>query len=1048
MRSSTSGVSWSRLRGLRWLCSVALLLAPVVTAQRSDEDFQLALGLIQRGLHGEAARSLEKFLRQQPRHELAAEAWYRLGACQSEAEDRDAAITSWRKALQLGNFALQTECRYRLGHALRDSGQHEAAAQLFGQLIEAADDGHYLVAPACYAAGECWRDLGKSDAALRCFEAAAETGGDEYGLPALYQAGFVLLRLERPADAGERFGKAADDYPKHAAANECRYLQGDAAFRARRFDVAEGAFEQARRAGGEFADDAAMGLAWCAVERGDTAAALKAFRRVVADFAKGPLARSARLEAGRLLHRAEQHEQAIAELAPLLDGTAGSDDERALQCSALELTGLSLLHSGKADAALVSLQRAASFAAAGEDAARLAYGLGEAHAELQQWPEAAAAYRNCQAQSKTADLLGDARYGECLALHKAGEFEPSLRVAHAFVQEHREHRLAVHARFAAGENLFALKRYADADAAYAEIPRDHELGTRAAFKRAWSTYMLSDRAVAAKRFRELVPSERSDDPLVEEALSMAALAFMEAQDLDAAMAAADLYKVRYAEGRFLARTERVASRVLRERGDLPGAAKRLAAAAGRASSDTEAAEDRLEQAELLFRQGDFSGATKLYEALAARDDASGARALEGMAWCAFELADDTACLRDLQRALQHPAAAADGAGLLELQFAVHQRAERWSEAAAAATRFLSKFAAHARTPNLRFGLGLAQARAGQHAAAHQTLAALAASGGYERMDRVHYELAWACRRDGDEAAAVAAFEQVARESKDVDLAGEARLHVGVAALAKTGAGAGEREAARALLGQVRGKHRGRALYRVGFSWLDEKQPKRAMPAFVEMIALADAGELGDEELIVEARFLAGECAFELEDFAVAATHYRALLAADNEHARVPAAQLHLGRCAVALSQPQEAINVLEAFLARGDKESGPDRARANLWSGQARLQVHQHEAAEAALQSVTRLSDGELGAEAQFWIGEVRKDKGDLDGAVDAYVKLSILYGQEAWVQRGLFEAAHCYEKLEQPQKAKKFFGELVERFPDAELTKEARTALQRLRQP
>ena len=64
-------------------------------------------------------------------------------------------------------------------------------------------------------------------------------------------------------------------------------------------------------------------------------------------------------------------------------------------------------------------------------------------------------------------------------------------------------------------------------------------------------------------------------------------------------------------------------------------------------------------------------------------------------------------------------------------------------------RFARECAGHAHAPAMQFALGVAQARSGDHAAARKTLAAAAAAGGYERMDRVHYELAWACRRSGD-----------------------------------------------------------------------------------------------------------------------------------------------------------------------------------------------------------------------------------------------------------------------------------------------------------
>jgi TolA-binding protein len=1028
-------------RSTSWGWVIALFLVPALAAQRADEDFQLGLGLVQRGLHAEAAQAFERFVRAQPDHERTAEALYRLGHCRSETGQRGPAIAAWQRALERDRgFALRGECRYRLGHALREDGQLEPALAAFEALLADAPRDHYLLVPAQYAAGECARDLGRKERALELFTAAAASDQPEYGLPGDYQAGFLLLALERPADAAASFGRAADRFPQHAAALECRYLQGDAAFRARDFAAAQAAFAPVRAAGGEFADDAALGLAWCAVEAGDAEAALRAFRAVVAMDANGPLAGRAQLEAGRLLHRAGRHDAAVEELAPLLGDGAPSGAQRALVCEALEIAGLSLLHASQPAPARAHLQRALTLEPSAAAAARLAYGIGEASAQQGEWQAALAAYRECLAKAPDPELAGDARYGECLTLHKLEQLEASLEVARAFGREHAGHRLAAHARFAVAENLFALARYAEADTAYEQVPAAGELAPRAAFKRAWCAYLQGERALAAQRFGALVPAEPSDQPLVEEALSMEALALFESGAGERALAAADRYRARHPQGQFLARTERVASRVLRARGELAAAAERLAHAAKSAATPQEAGEDRLEQADLVFRSGDFEAAAKTYTALAERADAVGARARAGLAWCAFELGDDPRCLRESKTALAHPQADAERAGMLELQIAVHQRAARWDEAAAVAREFLAGRGEHARAPHVRFALGLAQARGGDDAQARATLEQLVAGGGFDRMDRAWYELAWACRRQGDEPAALAAFAKVADASQDADLAGEARLHLGTALLADDVA------KARELLAQVGGQHRARALYRLGFSWFEKNEHARALQPFDEMLALAAAGTLTDGTLIGEARFFAGECRLALGEHALAAEHYRALLAAAADHERAPAARLHLGRCALELGRPEEAIDVLAQHLAGAEQAPAADRARAHLWLGQARLAAGQHERAEQELVAATRLSEGEVAAQAQFCIGEARRARDDLEGAVDAYVKLSVLYAHEQWVQRGLLEAARCYEKLEQIDKAQRFFAELVERFPDAPATKEAREALQRLR--
>ena len=63
----------------------------------------------------------------------------------------------------------------------------------------------------------------------------------------------------------------------------------------------------------------------------------------------------------------------------------------------------------------------------------------------------------------------------------------------------------------------------------------------------------------------------------------------------------------------------------------------------------------------------------------------------------------------------------------------------------------------------------------------------------------------------------------------------------------------------------------------------------------------------------------------------------------------------------------------------------------------------------------------------------------------DAFVKLSILYAHAEWVSKGLLQAGRCYEELEQPLKAKRFYEELLKRFESSPAAEEARQRLKAL---
>lgn len=1022
----------------------ATLFATTVLAQtdRASESFQVGIGLLQRDLHDEAARMFETFLAANPQHALAAEAHYRLASCRLELGDNEGAIAPLRQALTRGgrSFKLRAEAQYRLGSALHQTGDHPAAHAALAELLREIDEGHYLRAAASFVDGESLRDAGDDAAAARAFLASAAADRDPAGghaVPARYQAGFALTRLGDFAGAEAAFKAAAEGHPQHPACGECWYLAGDAAYRGGQHERALTSFAAAEKCGGDFADDAALGAAWAHLQQGDRAAARAGFARVVTRMESSPLAPRARLELGRLLQQDGEHVPARETLAPLLaDATPAL-----LRAEASEIAGLASAALGEHDVALQRLQ-AALVAAAPQARPRILVAIGASFAARAEWKQALEAYAQVAAAQQQAAqgqanaepdeaLAGEALYGMCLAMHRLGAFEESLRSARQFLERHGEHRLRDHAALAVAENLFATKKYAEAETAYALLERpDGAFSRDARFKRAWSIYLQGGRqAEAADVFAAL--SEDKAGTHAEEALSMVALAALEAGASERALDAADRYKVRHPQGDFLARTERVASRALQALGDLPAAAKRLTAAAALEGDGGRGRQDRLEVAELLFEQSDFAAAAERYEDLLAGDDAVAARALEGRAWCAFELGDDETAVRLVDRALEHPALGARLPDALQLRCATQQRADRWPDAAATAERFLRECAADPRAPEMRYALGLSLARAGEHDRAREVLGELARAGGGPNPDRTQYELAWACRKAGDEPAALAAFARVTELTQDEELAGEARLHVGEALLAR-----GEREAARAQLEQVRGKHRARALYRAAFADLEDR-PQAAQATFAALLAEDLGGSFTDD-----ARFLVAEAAHRAGDHAHAATAYAAALRALPDHERAQAARVRAGESAVRSDRASDATGWLEEFLRRdqdGSDAGKVQRARSLLWLGQAHVARGDHERAADAFQQATNLTDTEIAAEAQFRLGEARRGKGDLDGAVDAFVKLSILYGHPEWVQRGLYEAGRCYRELDQPQKAERFFAELAQRFPDSSWTQRSK---------
>ncbi len=1017
---------------------VLLVLLPLVALraqeERPPEALAVAIGMQQRGLHEEAARYFGEFLAKHRKGPFVAEAHYRLATSQSELGQRAAARASLEAALARAEpgFALRPEARYRLGNLLQADGEHAAAAAQFAALRTEVPGDHYLLAAAAYAEGECRRDAGDDEAAAAAFAAAvaAATGEHQgYRFPSLYQLGFCELRADRNAAAVAAFAAAAAAAPDDAARGESWFLAGDAALRVPDVDAAAAHFERARALPGEHVDDALHGLGFVAIARGDGAAVRAAFRALLAAAPQSPLAPSARLELARSWYQDREPGKALAELQRL--PAEGLTEDLARQ--ARELRGLCELASGDAGAAIANLQQALAQAGPAE-AARLWLALGEAHAGQQQWDEALAAYGKVADASDVA-LRGDALYGSCFALHSLGRFAESNAAAEALLALRPPHRLAGEARFAIAENHFAQRDYAAAERGYAAIDAKSAQGDAAAWKLAWCRYLQGDEQAAAPRFAAI--AQQRDSPFAEEALSMQALAASEAGDAAAALAAADRYLARYPQGAHAERCLRVAARVLQQRGDLAGARQRLerAAAAARRRQGHDAGADQMQQAELAFLAGDYKAADALYAPLLERADALGARAAVGRAWCAFELGDDAGCAAWLAAAERHRELGDAAAGALDLRIALHHRQADWAAAIVACRRFLQRFPEHARGPQVRYALGVAEARSGDHAAAVATLAALAKDGTHARTDLVHYELGWACRRAQDEPAALLAFAAVAASSADPELAGEANLHLGTAALES-----GDLPAARELLTKVAGTHRGRALYQLAFAEFERSRGDRALLAAARDRCDAIAA-VPNEPLAPEALYLGAECCVQLGDRRAAVQRLTALLEAAPRHERAARARLLLGDCAVALGDGGLAIPALEEFL-RGEPVRA-EAARAQLLLGKARLLRGEAERAERALAAVLDLDDGAFAAEAQYRIGEARRARGDLQGATDAFVKLPILYTHAEWVRRGLLQAGLVYEEQKQRDKALRIFRELVEKHAGSEEAKAARKHLE-----
>ena len=82
---------------------------------------------------------------------------------------------------------------------------------------------------------------------------------------------------------------------------------------------------------------------------------------------------------------------------------------------------------------------------------------------------------------------------------------------------------------------------------------------------------------------------------------------------------------------------------------------------------------------------------------------------------------------------------------------------------------------------------------------------------------------------------------------------------------------------------------------------------------------------------------------------------------------------------------------------------------------------------------------------AQYWLGEVNLAKGDLQGAGQAFARVSQAYPQHAKVPDSLFKLADVEQRLGNTDKAKGILEQIIARYPGSSAAQLAQRDLQRL---
>ena len=160
--------------------------------------------------------------------------------------------------------------------------------------------------------------------------------------------------------------------------------------------------------------------------------------------------------------------------------------------------------------------------------------------------------------------------------------------------------------------------------------------------------------------------------------------------------------------------------------------------------------------------------------------------------------------------------------------------------------------------------------------------------------------------------------------------------------------------------------------------------------------------------------------------------------------RAVRAHLVLVRALEAQGQGDRALTAIDAFLRQFPRDAaGPEL---ELRRGQLLAGAKRWDAAQQAFEAARRADDSRLAAEAEFWLGEALRARGEHEAAIGAYLGATYAYPDSPWAARGLQGAAQAYVARQMDREAGIVLRKLAGRpGVDPALAQWARDSLARL---
>lgn len=994
-------------------------LAHLTHAQSAADDFAVAAGLHDRGLHERAVRAFRDFLETHGDDGRVPRAHFYLGESlvalerdsealpHYEAHARDRRSDMRRHAnLRCGEILLRQDqagrAYKRLSRLLQreDLGELEEAALYFfaeaanadGKIKEAADayrrllsshaDGVYF-RHASVALGTIELAAKRAEEALGVLTPVASSGRDELTTEAQLLLGEAWLQADKPSKAADMFERAAKKAPRRAAAGHARAL---------------------------FA-------------AGDGEAAVRRLRAVLVDSSEDALLVRTAVRLAALMR-----DDGRADLgAALLDGIEGGRGQDAEDVAYWR--GLLAADLGDTDRGVEELERAVAADASPERRFSLADTLSRAG----RFEKAAGIFASLRKSKAAPGLRYEATYAEAFARSRLGEHDAAARLLSTLDRDGVSDALRRDAIFALAEAHFGQGRLDRAARQYGRCTDPgHPRRRDAAYKLGWCTFELERYDEALEALAGVVAV---DGPWRDEAVFLSAKC---EERLGRFAGARRLFESLGRAGGAVAARGLLGAAAMARREGKPAEARRLAArAAELADSQELAATAAWEGAEAAWEEGDLQGAIRAYrdflESHPAHERA--AEAHLGLAWALRESGELIDSVASALAACEGEATVVEAryvAALGTFDQGLHEAALQHIAAARAREEALTRAA------ELELLEGLSRARMGQHAKAVTVLTAYLGRGdGVESRALALYELAFAAEGMGDAKRREAALRELivkyptsprAADSafRLAETLYERKAFADALALYEKAVESGGAEAVREP-----------AIYKASWCLRRLERHADAARSFARLAA--------DGDFAAEASYLAGDAWTEAEQHEAALACFEHVTRKHPQHEYARAAALRRILALAALERHGEVVQAAARVVVTDDSDVDAWAVRVRSALGDSLMAQESWGRAVTAYRAVTKASSGPLAARAQFRIGRALMRASENSKAVDELLKVTILYSHDPWVARATLEAAKLLESLGEAEKALRLYRDVVREHGETAEGKAARAAVNKL---